>query len=64
LARSRRPEWGTLEYFVSFVFYMLFFGVIAGLSRSLFPIGLGMFFFTNEWLHEHLCERVDMPASA
>jgi hypothetical protein len=32
---------------------MLFCGVIAGLSRPLFPIGLGMFFFfTNEWLHE------------
>jgi hypothetical protein len=39
---------GALEYVVSFTYYMLFFGVIAGLLRSRFPIDLGMFsFFTS-----------------
>jgi hypothetical protein len=58
-ARSRRPEWGALEYFVSFVFYMLLFGVIAGLLRSRFPIGLGMFlFFTNDGLIEWVLHKV------
>jgi hypothetical protein len=58
-ARSSRSEWGALEYFVSFVFYMLFFGVIAGLSRSRFPIDLGMFlFFTNDGLIEWVLRRV------
>jgi hypothetical protein len=58
-ARSRRPQWGVLEYFVSFVYYMLFFGIIAGLSRSLFPIGLGMFlFFTNDGLIEWALHKV------
>lgn len=57
--RSRRPPWGALEYFVSFVFYMLFFGVIAGLSRSRFPIDLGMFlFFTNDGLIEWVLHKV------
>lgn len=58
-ARSRRPPWGALEYFVSFVFYMLFFGVIAGLSRSRFPIDLGMFlFFTNDGLIAWVLHKV------
>ena len=58
-ARSRRPRWGALEYVVSFVFYMLFFGVIAGLLRSRFPIGLGMFlFFTNDGLIEWVLHKV------
>ena len=47
-ARSPRRQWGALDYVVSFVFYMLLFGVIAGLLQSRFPIDLGMFlFFTN-----------------
>ena len=50
---STRSGWGALEYFVSFVYYMLFFGVIAGLLRSRFPIDLGLFlFFTNDGLIE------------
>ena len=50
-ARSPRSQWGALEYVVSFMLYMLFFGVIAGLLRSRFPIDLGMFFFfTNDGL--------------
>ena len=58
-APSPRSPWGALEYFVSFVFYMLFFGVIAGLSRSRFPIGLGMFlFFTNDGLIEWVLRKV------
>jgi hypothetical protein len=58
-ARSLRPEWGALEYLVSFVFYMLFFGVIAGLLRSRFPIDLAMFlFFTNDGLIEWALRRV------
>src|SRR5260370_41366532 len=52
-ARSPRAQWGALEYVVSFMLYMLFFGVIAGLLRSRFPIDLGMFFFfTNDGLIE------------
>ena len=48
-ASAGSRQWGAVEYLVSFVFYMLFFGVIAGLLRSRFPIDLGMFlFFTNE----------------
>ena len=59
LARSPRPEWGALEYLVSFVFYMLFFGVIAGLLRSRFPIDLAMFlFFTNDRLIEWVLRKV------
>ena len=58
-APSLRAQWGVLEYFVSFVFYMLFFGVIAGLSRSRFPIDLGMFlFFTNDGLIEWVLRKV------
>jgi hypothetical protein len=58
-ARSSRSEWGALEYLVSFVFYMLFFGVIAGLSRSRFPIDLGLFlFFTNDGLIEWTLHKV------
>lgn len=50
---SARSTRGALEYFVSFVYYMLFFGVIAGLLRSRFPIDLGLFlFFTNDGLIE------------
>jgi hypothetical protein len=56
--RSPRPQWGVLEYVVSFVFYMLFFGVIAGVSGSRFPIDLGMFFFvTNEGLIEWVLRK-------
>jgi hypothetical protein len=58
-AQSPRAQWGVLEYFVSFVIYMLFFGVIAGLLRSRFPIGLGMFlFFTNDGLIEWVLRKV------
>src|SRR5260370_13183449 len=58
-APSPRAQWGALEYLVSFVFYMLFFGVIAGLLRSRFPIGLGMFlFFTNDGLIEWVLRKV------
>jgi hypothetical protein len=58
-ARSSRPQWGVLEYIVSFMFYMLFFGVIAGLLRSRFPIDLGMFlFFTNDGLIEWVLRKV------
>jgi hypothetical protein len=58
-ARSTRSEWGALEYLVSFVYYMLFFGVIAGLLRSRFPIDLGMFlFFTNDGLIEWVLRKV------
>ena len=58
-ARSPHAQWGVLEYFVSFVLYMLFFGVIAGLLRSRFPIGLGMFlFFTNDGLIEWVLRKV------
>ena len=52
-AETSARGWGALEYFVSFVYYMLFFGVIAGLLRSRFPIDLGLFlFFTNDGLIE------------
>ena len=58
-ARSRRPQRGALEYIVSFMLYMLFFGVIAGLMRSRFPIGLGMFlFFTDDGLIEWVLRKV------
>jgi hypothetical protein len=58
-ARSPRPQWGALEYIVSFIYYMLFFGVIAGVLRSRFPIGLGMFFFfTNDGLIEWVLRKV------
>ena len=58
-ARSPRAQWGALEYVVSFVLYMLFFGVIAGLLRSRFPIDLGMFFFfTNDGLIEWVLRKV------
>ena len=51
--RSRGSQWGALEYLVSFVFCMLFFGLIAALLRSRFPIDLGLFFFfTNDELIE------------
>jgi hypothetical protein len=58
-ARSPRSQWGALEYLVSFLFYTLFFGVIAGVLRSRFPIGLGMFlFFTNDGLIEWVLRKV------
>ena len=58
-AQSSGSEWGALEYLVSFVFYMLFFGVIAGLSRSRFPIHLGLFlYFTNDGLIEWALRKV------
>jgi hypothetical protein len=46
--RSQRSQSGALHYFVSFVYCMLFFGLIAGMVKSRFPIELGLFvFFTN-----------------
>ena len=58
-ARSHRSQWGVLEYIVSFMLYMLFFGVIAALVRSRFPIDLGMFlFFTNDELIEWALRKV------
>ena len=58
-ARSPRAQWGALEYVVSFMLYMLFFGVSAGLLRSRFPIDLGMFFFfTNDGLIEWVLRKV------
>jgi hypothetical protein len=58
-ARTPRPQWGALEYVVSFMFYMLFFGVIAGFLRSRFPIDLGMFFFfTKDELIEWMLRKV------
>jgi hypothetical protein len=57
--RSRRSQWGALEYVVSFVFYMLFFGLIAAFLRSRFPIDLGLFlFFTNDELMEWALRKV------
>jgi hypothetical protein len=58
-AQSPRSQWGALEYVVSFAIYMLFFGVIAGVLRSRFPIDLGMFFFfTNDGLIEWVLRKV------
>jgi hypothetical protein len=51
-ARSSRSQSGVLEYVVSFTFYMLFFGIIAGLAQSRFPIDLGLFFFFTN--HERI----------
>ena len=57
--RSRRSHWGILEYVVSFVFYMLFFGLIAALLGSRFPIDLGLFFFfTNDEMIEWALRKV------
>ena len=57
--RAPRSERGILEWIVSFVFYMLFFGVIAGLLQSRFPIDLGLFFFfTNDGLIEWSLRKV------
>jgi hypothetical protein len=44
---SPQSHWGAVEYAVSFVYYMLFFGSIGFLFRSRFPIELGLFFFVN-----------------
>jgi hypothetical protein len=58
-AQSPHRQWGVLEYVVSFVFHMLFFGVIAGLLRSRFPIDLGMFlFFTKDELIEWALRKI------
>jgi hypothetical protein len=58
-ARSPHSQRGAFEYLVSFVFYMLFFSVIAGLMRSRFPIDIGMFlFFTNDGLIEWVLRKV------
>jgi hypothetical protein len=58
-APSPGPQRGALEYVVSFVLYMLFFGIIAALVRSRFPIDLGMFlFFTNDGLIEWALRKV------
>jgi len=55
----RHPKWGLVEYAVSFVYYMLFFGIIAGLLRSRFPLELGLFFyFTNDALIERVLRRI------
>ncbi len=60
-AGSPRSEWGVLEYGVSFICYMLFFGVIAGLLRPRFPVDLGLFFFfTNDKLIERVLSGVGM----
>lgn len=57
--RSRPSQWGALEYVVSFMFYMLFFGLIAALLRSRFPIDLGLFFFfTNDDLIEWSLRKI------
>jgi hypothetical protein len=57
-APSPHSQWGTVEYLVSFMSYMLFFGVIAGLFRSAFPINLGLFlFFTNDGLIEWVLRK-------
>src|ERR1700759_3587671 len=57
--RSPRSERGMLEWIVSFVIYMLFFGVIAGLLQSRFPIHLGLFFFfTNDGLIKWALRKV------
>jgi len=57
--QSRPSQWGALEHVVSFVFYMLFFGFIAALLRSRFPIELGLFFFfTNGELIEWALRKV------
>src|SRR5215831_21331823 len=57
--RSRRSQWGALEYVVSFAFYMLFFGLIAAWWQSRFPIELGLFFFfTNDELIEWALRKV------
>jgi hypothetical protein len=57
--RSTRADRGALEYLVSLVSYMLFFGLIAGLMRSRFPFDLGMFlFFTNDGLIEWVLRKV------
>jgi len=56
---SHRVQWGLLEYLASFVVYMLFFGVIAAVLRSRFPIDLGLFFFfTNSELIEWVLHRI------
>jgi hypothetical protein len=48
-----------VEYVVSFVLYMLFFGIIAGVAQSRFPIDLGLFLsFTNEQLIEWVLRKV------
>jgi hypothetical protein len=58
-APSPRLQRGVLEYVVSFMLYMLFFGVTAGLLRSRFPIDLGVFlFFTNDGLIEWVLRKV------
>jgi hypothetical protein len=45
---SQGSQSGALYYFVWFVYCMLFFGLIAGVLKSRFPIELGLFvFFTN-----------------
>jgi hypothetical protein len=54
-----RREWGVVEWLVSFVYCMLFFGIIAGVAKSRFPIDLGLFlFFTNEGLIEWVLRKV------
>jgi hypothetical protein len=51
--RSQRSQWGAVQYFVSFLFYMLVFGLIAAVLRTRFPLELGLFFFfTNDDLTE------------
>jgi hypothetical protein len=50
-SQSRRFQWGLLEYAAWLFYYMLFFGLIAALAGSRFPIELGLFFFfTNDEL--------------
>src|SRR5262249_41399324 len=57
--RPGRSEWGALEYVVSFVSYMLFFGLIAAFLQTRFPIELGLFlFFTKDELMEWALRKV------
>jgi len=58
-AQSSRSEWGIVEYFVSFIFHVLFFGLIAGLLRTRFPLDLGLFiFFTSERMTDWALRKV------
>src|SRR5689334_15349611 len=56
---ATRAEWGVVEWIVSLVYCMLFFGVIAAVLQSRFPLDLGLFlFFTSEGLTEWVLRKV------
>ncbi|WP_051389840.1 hypothetical protein [Bradyrhizobium sp. Ec3.3] len=58
-AQPSGSEWAAPEYFVSFIFHVLFFGLIAGLLRTRFPLDLGLFiFFTSERMTEWALRKV------